>query len=261
MRHESKSFSLITALVLLAVMRLSADADVGMNLNSSFMTRHTLADETYFSEDEWAYGGSSALGLTITPLFSFEENFQMDSKIDLTVAKDYLSPDLAVSIAEIMIDLLFFERFGFQTGFLKMDYGFQSYFHPLSVTNLLPEFADLFGKISIGGTDRGFKGIPGFGADITVPEIIPGLSLNLRQRVALFDFDADDPPAQAFRHFERNYFISDLRGSAGDIAFGVLAGFSGNFSMHGLIRNRITRRCTNAVRCTGRIFPPFCRSS
>jgi len=149
--------------------------------------------------------------------------------LDVFLSRSYSTNDLSIMIRQANIDFLFWETFSINTGFLKVDYGFNSYFHPLNINGFFPEFIEIYDRISVATEEKGFEGVPAIRAKVAFSDLF-GKRLNIAFEQSLIWYD--------FSNFERNFHFSYLSFVYMSVNFGLIAAYSeekkpvwgGNFS-------------------------------
>ena len=210
--------------------------DFSMNLNNSTMQTgltnmlSTNNTNNLFSAASNLFSGmntnrfsTNSLNTNNTNLLDSSDSFSFSSNniMDLggmveNIINLMMADTLFFKINELYMDFLFFDTLSFKSGFYKVDYGYNGYFHPLNIIEFLPDLRKSAGRMSAGSADLGFKGVPSSKVKITIPEFFENLKINLAETVVIVNLE----------ELEKNYFISDLSVVYGNLNFGLLSGYT-----------------------------------
>ncbi|MBK8553479.1 MAG: hypothetical protein IPL53_21405 [Ignavibacteria bacterium] len=196
------------------------ERQVGITLFSTISGYHIRTNTDILagiaSSNEYNFGGQFDLHFNATPRFAYDENFQSDALVDLYITKGFLTNSINISIREAYIDFLFFDFIDVKSGFVKLDYRFNGYYHPLNINEFIPDFKKLYQQISIGTEQQGFPGVPSFNAAVSFHDFLNIADINIKQSLVLFN------P----KNFEQNYFITSMKSVLGNNSFEILTGFT-----------------------------------
>lgn len=209
---------IITLFILALPLFLFAERQTSISIYNVFMGSHNLTNSILSQAESDRFLGEVAVQITGTPSLSYQDNFQSDGKLNLFFTKFYDTNYLDISIREAYIDFLFFNSFSIKSGFQSIDYGYNSYFHPLNIIEFVPEFRNIYNKITLGNAPQGYKGVPSIKFSYTVPEFMESLKLTLEQSMCWFNNT----------NLMNNYYISMLNTIYGNYSLGILSGYYGN---------------------------------
>ncbi len=209
---------IITGTLLTIKTFLFADRQVDLALYSTVYSMHMLTNSVLMQSDHWTNNGEVAAQIVATPSLSYEDNFQPDARIDAYISRSLDTNDINISIREAFVDLLFYDTLSLKTGFLKMDYGYNSYFHPLNIIEFVPDIRYLYNKINIGNQDLGYKGVPAFKVRAALPEFIDKLKISIEESMVWINFN----------DLSQNYYLSSITGAYLNYTMGLILGYSGN---------------------------------
>jgi len=210
--------NILIVLLLALPLFLYAEKQTSISLYNVFTDSHKLDNSVLSQAENDQYFGEVAVQAIATPSLSYQENFQADGKLNLFFSKFYDTSSPDISIREAYIDFLFNNCFSIKSGFQSIDYGYNSYFHPLNIIEFVPEFRNIYNNITLGNDSQGYKGVPSVKFSYAVPEFIDSLKLTLEQTMCWFNNT----------NLMNNYYISRLNTIYGNYSFGVLTGYYGN---------------------------------
>jgi hypothetical protein len=114
-------------------------------------------------------------------VFEYQENLQIDYLVDVNTIKRFEKSSVDLDFNEVYVDFLFYERIGMKMGVSAIDYGNNSYFHPLQVVEFIPELKTRYGRQFFGSDDLGYRGVPSFQTRLKLPSFDDDVSITLRQ--------------------------------------------------------------------------------
>lgn len=168
---------------------LIAESEQAVTLGSYYGARHIQKNKTIKQNDEIKDQGGVKLNFHLTPIFEYKENIQFDYLIDVNMIKSFERSLVDIDFNETYIDLLFYERVGVKMGVSAIDYGNNSYFHPLQVVEFIPELKARYGRQFFGVTDLGYRGVPSLQARLKLPSFYENVNLTIRQSEIFLGID------------------------------------------------------------------------
>jgi len=178
---ENAGKTVIFVLLCMIASPVFGETEVAMSLDSFYGVRHLQKNSTINQNDEMSDQGGVKLNFHITPVFDYQENFQFDYLVDIDTLKRFETDGVDINFNETYIDFLFYQKFGIKTGIIAIDYGSNSYFHPLQVVEFIPELKARYGRQFFGSTDLGYRGVPSFQAKLKLPSFNENANITLRQ--------------------------------------------------------------------------------
>lgn len=226
----------LTVLIWLIPGTLFADYNVDTTFTTYYGARHFAEYPLINQKDEWKDQGAALVNVRLTPTLAYEDNFQYDYLMDVTVNKRFEEDKTELTFYETYLDLLFYDTYGLKMGLIKVDYGTNSYFHPLQIIEFVPEIRDLYNRQFIGTTDLGYRGVPSLRAKARVPEFIDDLSITVTQSEVFLGLDVtsssgnvDINPNQSnkerARYEKRVYSITDVSFIYRNLNVNILGGY------------------------------------
>ncbi len=209
---------ILTMTITIINAQIFADKSTDVTLYSTVYTSHMMSNTVLMQTNQWTNNGQVAAHIIATPALNFEDNFQPDARLDTYISTGFDTNAINISIRSAYIDLLFYDMISLKTGFMRIDYGYNSYFHPMNLIEFVPEIRDLYNKIYIGNQDMGYKGIPSARLNIALPEFIDKLKINLDQSMVWIGFNS----------ISDNYFLSSISCAYLNYSLNYVLGYSGN---------------------------------
>lgn len=165
----------------------------------------------------FVYSGTLIGHINVAPAFSFEKNFQSDALIDVYLMRPFGTNSLALMIRQTYLDFLFWDTLSVRTGLLKLDYGFNSYYHPLNIDEIFPGLKSLYREIDVGTEQQGFEGVPAIKLNVSLKDLF-GSALNVSFDQSFVASDVTD--------LKKSFYVSYLSFVCNGLNAGMLAGYS-----------------------------------
>jgi len=188
---------------------------VGFFLFSSFLFGEYNADVELFSNlgqiyldssDDWIYQSQTGTSVLVRPYYSFDEKFSFDGQLELLLWEIFpqieTTSTVESELVQVSLDLLFKDKLGVGLGKRKIDFGYQGYFQPVRLGNLIQDKQFLFEKgvdySQVGNT----LGVMSFYLDFQ----LTGWESPVQLQSSLYSIMLDD---QLF-FGSRNYYLIEL---------------------------------------------------